>query len=202
MAYRNKRLTVVYHVAHLGIWESVDAEIMACLKASGLLDHAEFVRNDCEDTSLFEFPTIELLRKHADDNDSMILYLHTKGVSRTGPSIDDWRACMLYWMVERWNECVDKLIKGYDAVGYTRCERPLPHFQGNFWWAKSSYIRTLGDPRDIEFIPSVSNQGERHKAEFWILSKPGRFYEPYNHRPVRPYADRNPRSSYEGKAFR
>lgn len=197
--YRDTKVAVFYHVARMGLWESVDAEIMACLKASGLLDSADlFVRNECADVSRWEFPTIDLLREHAATNDCVILYLHTKGASRSGPSIDDWRACMLYWMVERWRECVTKLSK-FDVVGYTRCERPLPHFQGNFWWARSSHIRRLGDQRDIQFTPSA-NQGERHKAEFWVLSKPGRFYEPYNHR-LRPYADLNPRSRYEGKPF-
>jgi hypothetical protein len=107
---------------------------------------------------------------------------------------------MLYWMVERWRECVGKLGQGYDTVGYTRCERPLPHFQGNFWWATSQYLRTLDDPRTIKFIPSVANQNERHKCEFWLLSKPGKFYEPYNHK-LRPYSDRNPRSRYVNKPF-
>jgi hypothetical protein len=199
--YRNTKLAVFYHVAQMGAWEAVDAEIMGSLNASGLLAHADhFVRNVCADVSLYEFPTIDLLRAHAATNDCAILYLHTKGVSRTGPSIDDWRAAMLYWMVERWRECADKLIKGFDVVGYTRCERPLPHFQGNFWWAKASHVRKLPDQRAIKFIPSVANQGERHKAEFWILSKPGRFYEPYNHK-VRPYSEMNPRSRYEGKPF-
>jgi len=198
--YRSQRIAVFYHCARLGAWESVDREIMAALTASGLLEHADrFVRNETDGT-LFEFPTIDMLREHAAANDCVMLYLHTKGVSRSGPTIDDWRACMLYWMVERWRECVDKIGKGYDTVGYTRCDRPLPHFQGNFWWAKSAYIRTLDDPRKIKFIPSVANQGVRHKCEFWILSKAGRFYEPYNHR-VRPYAEPNPRSRYEGKPF-
>jgi hypothetical protein len=85
-------------------------------------------------------------------------------------------------------------------VGITRCDSPLPHYQGNFWWAKSSYLRTLGDVRDVRFKKAVSNQGERHKAEFWLLSKPGKFYQPYNYN-LRPYSDRNPRSRYVGKAF-
>lgn len=200
MAYRETRITIFYHVAVMGLWKTVDSEIMDRLQASGILEHAELVRNQCEDISLYEFPTIDLLREYAATNDGLILYLHTKGVSRTGPSVDDWRACMLYWMVDRWRECVDKMIKGYDVVGYTRCDRPLPHFQGNFWWAKTSYVRTLGDQRHVKFIKSVPNQGERHKAEFWILTKPGKFYEAYNHK-LRPYSDRNPRHRYVGKPF-
>ncbi len=200
MVYRDTRIAVFYHCAVMGAWEAVNEEIMTSMKASGLLDHAELTRNVCSDVSLFEFPTIDMLRDYAKDNDGVVLYLHTKGVSRTGPSIDDWRAAMLYWMVERWKECVDKLLKGFDVVGYTKCDRPLPHFQGNFWWAKTSYLRTLDDVRNIKFVKSVSNQGERHKAEFWILSKPGRFYEPYNHK-VRPYCELNPRSRYINKPF-
>ncbi len=195
------KLVVFYHVAHMGTWEAVDREIMGCLKASGLLGSAELVRNDCEDVSQFEFPTIDLLHEHAKANDSFVLYIHTKGVTKDFPCIDDWRACMLYWMVERWRECVAKLQAGRDVVGYTRCERPLPHFQGNFWWARSSYIRTLGNVRDVRFLKSVANQGERHKAEFWVLSNPrGRFYQAYNHG-VRPYSERNPRERYVGKKF-
>jgi hypothetical protein len=201
--YRNTNIAVFYHVACMGDWERVDAEIIGALTNSGLADAADtFVRNTCEDVSQFEFPTIDLLRDYAEHNDGPILYLHTKGVSRSGPTIDDWRACMLYWMVERWRECLDKMIKSkLDTVGYTRCERPLPHYQGNFWWASASHIRRLDDQRNISFIPSVSNQNERHKAEFWLLSKPGRFYEAYNHQ-VRPYAQPNPRSRYVGKPFK
>lgn len=198
--YRNIRLAVFYHCARLGTWEAVDREIMASLKVSGILQHADiFIRNDC-DGALYEFPTIDLLYQHAKQNDGLVMYLHTKGVTKGGPSIDDWRACMLYWMVERWRECADKLIKGYDVVGITRCDMPLPHFQGNFWWAKCSYLRTLDDVRKVKFTKSVPNQGERHKAEFWVLSKPGKFYQPYNHN-VRPYSERNPRERYVGKAF-
>ncbi len=204
MTYLGKRLSVFYHVARMGIWEAVDKEIMSRLTASGLLEHAEFVRNDCEDVSLFEFPTLDLLRHHAADNESIVLYLHTKGASNGGPSIDDWRACMLYWMVERWRECVDQIIKGYDAVGINRRETPMAHFQGNFWWATSSHINKLGDVRKVPFKPvrpkSERPQGERHKAEFWILSKPGKFYQPYNH-DVRPYSQLNPRARYEGRPF-
>ncbi len=200
MTYLGQKICVFYHVAQMGTWQTVDKEITDTLTASGLLERATLFRNDCPDVSQFEFPTIDMLRMYAADNECLLLYLHTKGVSRPGPSIDDWRAAMLYWMVERWRECVHKLSKGFDVVGYTRCERPMPHFQGNFWWAKSSYIRKLDDPRKITFIPSVANQGERHKCEFWVLSKPGKFYQPYNHN-VRPYSQLNPRSRYEGKPF-
>lgn len=191
-------IAVFYHVARLGSWEAVDAEIMAALKGSGLLEQAELVRNECEPEA-FEFPTIDLLRQYAAMNDAHILYLHTKGVSHSKASIDDWRAAMLYWMVTRWRECVAKLEQ-YDAVGYSHVETPIPHFQGNFWWTKAEHIRKLGNPQDITFKPTVSNQSDRHKAEFWLLSRPAKWYQPYHHR-LNPYVARNPRRNYEGRPF-
>lgn len=192
-------VAVFYHCARLGAWEAVDKEIMSALTASGLLDHTDkFVRNECA-PDVFEFPTIELLREHAAVNEGAILYLHTKGASRPAQSIDDWRACMLYWTVERWRECVAKLAS-YDAVGVCQVDTPIPHYQGNFWWATAAHIRKLGDPHAITFRPRVANQGERHKAEFWVQSAAGKFYKGYHHK-IDPYATRNPRASYEGRAF-
>jgi hypothetical protein len=103
-------------------------------------------------------------------------------------------------MVERWQECVAKLDKGYDAVGVCQVDTPLPHYQGNFWWATAAHIRKLGDPKDIKFTPTVKNQTGRHNAEFWLQSVPGKFYKGYHHR-LNPYVTRNPRKSYEGRAF-
>lgn len=195
-------IAVFYHCARLGTWEAVDKEITAALTTSGLLERADsFVRNECA-PDVFEFPTIELLREFAATHeDWFVLYLHTKGVSRPQQSIDDWRACMLHWMVGRWQECVAKLANGYDAVGINVVDTPLRHFQGNFWWATTKHIRTLGPVREVEFVKTVANQGERHKAEFWVIADPrARIYQPYSHR-LNPYATRNPRRNYEGRAF-
>lgn len=193
------KIAVFYHVARLGTWQAVDAQIIDALKSSGLIDRADvFIRNEC-DPNVYEFPTIDMVREFAATNDAYIFYLHTKGVTHPKPCVDDWRESMLYWMVTRWEECVAKLSR-FDAVGYSHIETPIPHFQGNFWWARSEHIRKLGDPRDIKFVPTVKNQGERHKAEFWLLSKPGKWYQPYHHR-INPYCTRNPRSNYEGRAF-
>src|SRR6476646_9849322 len=103
----NTRIAVFYHVAKMGSWESVDNEIMTRLKVSGLLSSADlFVRNVCSDTNLYEFPTIELMRGLAATGDYAVCYVHTKGVTMPTPQIADWRACLLYWTVTRWSECV------------------------------------------------------------------------------------------------
>jgi hypothetical protein len=200
MAAGNARIAVFYHVAQMGSWEAVDAEIMRALRMSGLLSCAGiFVRNVCSDVSLFEFPTIEMMRGFAASADCAVLYLHTKGVTNPSPQSDDWRACMLYWMVTRWRECVERL-RDHDAVGINVIDTPLLHFQGNFWWATTAHIRKLGPPYALSFRQTALNQFERHKAEFWVLSKQAKLYTPYHHK-IDPYATRNPRSSYEGLAF-
>lgn len=202
MSLNTKPLAVFYHVAQMGEWQAVDAEIMTALRTSGVLDAAAvFVRNECRDVGLFEFPTIEMIRSFASDHpDYHLLYLHTKGVTHTRKSIADWRACMLYWMVERWRECVAKLDAGFRAVGVNVVELPIRHFQGNFWWANTLHLRTLPPVESIEFKPSVANQSARHKAEFWILSQATRFYQPYHHR-LNPYVTENPRAAYAGRKF-
>jgi hypothetical protein len=195
------KIAIFYHVAQLGPWAAVDEEIMAALRSSGLRDRADvFVRNDCRDATLFEFPTINMVREFAAQHDYFVLYLHTKGVTRPSPSVSDWRACMLYWLVERWEECIAKLAKGYEAVGINQVDSPVRHFQGNFWWATTPHIRKLGPVQQVRYRPTCHDQTDRHKAEFWLLGRGASVYMPYHHR-LNPYITRNPRENYVGRPF-
>ena len=195
------KVAVFYHVALMGEWRAVDGIIMDALEASGVLDAASvFVRNECAPET-FEFPTLDMVRGFAQGSgDYAVLYLHTKGVHRSSESIIDWRECMLYWMVERWRECVAQIEAGYDAVGINHVPTPERHFQGNFWWASTRYLASLGPVADITFRPNYEDQTERHKAEFWLLSRDGRGYQPYHHH-LDPYKTRNPRERYEALPF-
>lgn len=181
----------------MGNWKEVDAEIMKRLKDSGLLDVADvFVRNECSDLNLYEFPTLQMLDQFCVYNQNYyVFYIHTKGVSRPNfKPIEDWRECMLYFNVDNWKECVEKLDEGFDAVGINHIPTPIPHFQGNFWWTKATHITQLGNLKDVSWILEV-NQTERHKAEFWLLSKEAKVYEFYNHH-INPYVLENPKENY------
>lgn len=195
------KIAIFYHCALMGNYKEVDKEIMDCLDKSGLLKRADmFVKNELKDVGLYEFPTLQMLEQFCLYNqDYYVLYLHTKGVSRNEPSIKDWRDCMLYWLVERWEECVDKL-KDNDTVGISRVNTPYPHYQGNFWWAKADYLLKLGNIKDIEIPPNEINMTERHQAEFWLLGADGKHYSPYHHK-INPYITKNPRSNYVNKKF-
>lgn len=106
-----------------------------------------------------------------------ILYFHSKGATLLpGDSIrDPLLKCMMLHTVERWRQCVKALEIGYDSAGcHWLCEHGSPMSQciwaGNFWWATSSFLRTL---------PSIYSSGRAHhsgirspesrfEAELWI----------------------------------
>ena len=68
---------------------------------------------------------------------------------------------MLYFLVEEWPVALHYL-KDHDTVGcnyhdYNSCRAP-PHFSGNFWWAKTDYLKNLPECGPNKF-----------DAEFWLM---------------------------------
>jgi hypothetical protein len=112
--------------------------------------------------TLFEIPTINLIRTFCEYNDNCeILYLHTKGVTcPNSKNVSDWKNMMTHFLVNKCTDCFE-LLKKYDTVGCNYTEAPHKHYSGNFWWANSNYIKRLSK------IPCDS---KRHDAEWWILS--------------------------------
>ena len=110
------KIAVFYHVAKMNNWQEVDREMMTTIKESGLKIDV-FVRNECEDIGLYEFPTLEMLREFSINNpDYYCLYIHTKGVSKpTNHQVADWRRCMMYFLVEKYELCLKELNRGADA---------------------------------------------------------------------------------------
>ena len=127
-----------------------------------------------DNISLFEIPTINILHSFCVRNpESKVLYLHTKGVSyKTVPEpVVDWRNMMLYFLIN--NDCI-KLLDEYDIVGCNYLGNPYhPHFSGNFWWTRASYVSKLRPIRTTV----------KHDAEWWIFSENEfnpTFYELHN----------------------
>jgi hypothetical protein len=203
------KLAVFFHIAHLGHWDQIWRAMEHEMWVHKLLDNADvYVKNDCQDIALFEFPTLDMLHAFCKNNDNYyVLYLHTKGVTRPYfKPMDDWRDCMIYFNVEHWRDCCQKLDEGFDSVGVSTIQTPGHHYQGNFWWAKSSYIRTLQpveDMPDLTGRPSINKKefGNRHKCEMWVLSNPEcKVFSPY-HWHIDPYQVENPRSNYENQDY-
>lgn len=120
---------------------------------------------------VFEVLTQKLLYDFCCVNkDYNVLYIHTKGVGKNiNLCIEDWINYMLYFLVEKHYDVLAAL-EIYGTVGVDLRKKPVLHYSGNFWWAKSSYISTLPDPlsfKDLCKYPNPLNS-ERHNQEFWI----------------------------------
>ena len=134
------------------------------------------VVNYSHDTALFEYPSLNKNKQFAaQEPNSYILYLHTKGISfNNNLNINDWINMMLYFLVEKHNECINKLMQGYETIGCNYIDKdylnnPISkHYSGNFWWAKSSYINKL-DLLDEAIV-------NKAYAEFWLFTKNPNYY--------------------------
>ncbi len=118
--------------------------------------------------NLYETPTIKLLHEHSlnENEEFYVLYIHTKGVKHYNRDINvnvtDWVNYMIYFNIQKHDTCI-KSLSEYDTVGVNLQEKediPL-HYSGNFWWSKSSYIKTLD-----ECIYTNYNS-----PEFWLTEK-------------------------------
>tara|TARA_Y100000389_G_C17471290_1_gene531383 strand:+ start:988 stop:2760 length:1773 start_codon:yes stop_codon:yes gene_type:complete len=83
-------------------------------------------------------------RSYVDLNNCNIVYLHTKGASRSpdnGPT-NDWCKICNYFTISMWKINVI-LLQYYSCTGINLMSYPLPHFSGNFWWATGEHLTHL-----------------------------------------------------------
>lgn len=107
-----------------------------------------------------EYPVLHGLWKACQNSDFYVLYLHTKGASKTTMAEQRnacaWTRIMLHGVLDNYQLCEKHLDAGADLVGSLW----YWHFKGNFWWARSDYLRTLTDPIQMD-------HDYRNHAEFW-----------------------------------
>jgi len=125
-----------------------------------------------------EFVTIDLIEKDKQKfgDFDYILYLHTKGASKLNDAnyskLEDWRHFMNYFNIEK---CIDafKIFEksDFNTYGVHYISSNAPHYSGNFWWAKSSYLKTI----ETEHI----NKNIRFDAEVKYLPY-GKNWNPYS----------------------
>lgn len=158
----------------------------------------------------FEFPALECIYNLAHRENFYVYYFHTKGVSYTLKSAseyptskfenlkkcsDAWRKMMEYFIFYKHNVAIN-VLKYYDTYGCKYDDPIVPpyhykYYAGNFWWSKSSYIKTL---------PVISNEEKQNRywAENWLLLKTDRIFSAFN-TPTELYAVRIPRCVYTHK---
>jgi hypothetical protein len=123
-----------------------------------------------------EFVTIDLIEsdKEKFEESDYILYLHTKGASKQdNRNVIDWRQLMNYFNIEK----VKNVFKLFEKTEFNTygvhyiSSNNRPHYSGNFWWVKSSYLKTLN-------ISEV-NKTNRYNAELQYIQT-GVNWKPYS----------------------
>lgn len=175
-------------------WREVFSEQEAMFSAVGLSPTAcvlgtpadvEYVRRfmpvaySGEDLHEYETPTLQRLWEWCRDNPcSVVLYCHTKGVSRPDDAnYQAWRRLMMLHVVVGWWENVERLASA-DVVGVNWWGKFYrPHFSGNFWMARADWINKLSSPTDYrdrnEPSPCDDRLWRQMCSEMWVGSRPG-----------------------------
>ena len=160
---------------------------------------------------LHEWPTLMwMLQQSREATEPFyICYIHLKGLLRWGDvNVGDWRDFMNWATIEKWRDNVAALDGGADAVGTNYNTTPWPHFAGNFWWAKSEYVKTLEPiphPEDrmnhnfTKYTAHPTNPHWRFDHEAWLHSGNPKYVElAKSLQPgERHYRERYARSNYE-----
>lgn len=195
----------VYHVYCDKGWRELAGEQVARLKDSGLYDATTRLYISCitadksvpsqlldiigrdkaelisveSDPKKYEYPALEFLRAKCVEEDCLIYYFHTKGISYRAVgntdrrfnafkrNIESWRRMMEYFLFYKWQVAVNALSSGYDVYGCYRLPPPPKAYYlyaGNFWWARSEYIRRL-----TPFTEERKNN-DRFFAEEWLYT--------------------------------
>jgi hypothetical protein len=202
-------LYVYIHVCCIGEYKQILRRLVAAVKGSCMygaikairlcvlgsydpstvVDAKVVVHATDPDVSRYEQHTINTLRADAERETFYALYLHTKGVTKPGhEGVRDWVEYMLYFALHP--VCL-ALLGSHDTVGVNLQEElaPVLHYSGNFWWARSSYLRTLAPCPYAHY----------NSPEFWLTENKTGSYACLWASGLDHYRDRFPASEYQGR---
>lgn len=149
------------------------------------LQHVQTVKYDGQSEIFDETETLSELQAHALREDAYFLYFHCKGITAPWRMRQEkiyqpfvnyylWRKFLEWGCIENWKVCIEKL-QDYSSAGVNLCNWPMAHYSGNFWWSKSSYIKTLPDIKTNDWWSKLMQttdlktwDSNRNKPEMWI----------------------------------
>jgi len=129
---------------------------------------------DCGEPNLCEGQTLKHLWDRCNEVDIDVLYIHGKGVISSSAPVANWREILHHYFITKWPVAVSHLQHS-DVVGIQDAtpETEKLMTSGNFWWTKSSHVRTLPDPilsqhymEDPIFHPGGPSY--RWAMEYWV----------------------------------
>lgn len=136
---------------------------------------------DISQPNIYEGQTLELLHKRCSEVDINVLYIHSKGVRKSGYAcVANWREVLNYFCITQWAKCL-KNLETSDVVGVSDKLSHDSILSGNFWWSKSSYIKTLPEPLDstkyVKYDYQYPDQPNyRFAFEYWVLANSPKIY--------------------------
>lgn len=140
------------------------------------LSHLDKVNFHIGNHHTSEKNTLDLIWDLCQLGDFRLLYLHSKGITfgtkyrpdtnhHQTKCVRAWKNYMEYFNIEKHELCLD-MLKTHDTCGVELTTHPQLHYSGNFWWANSSYIRTL-KKFDSSNIKNPHCDPDRAYCEFW-----------------------------------
>lgn len=166
--YRKLRASGLYDASEKIVVGFVGGRNLEWVLPIPILDDPKFEVFVTENLTDYEYPTLARVWQEAQENETPFLcyYFHTKGASLVeSPSrdaVNAWREYMEYFIVERWEDCVI-VLEEHETCG-VELQSDQSHYSGNFWWARSDYIKKL--PNGYEFWEK--NWNNRVEAEFYL----------------------------------
>lgn len=169
------------------VYVMMNGDLTKFLDLAALLDKQPNVRmvHIDETCEKHEYPGLAFLKEYCDctTSEQYIMYWHIKGVSHiNNAGVQDWREYLEYWNIDCYKECVRLLDEGHDTcgtnwinqpfLGIDRAIRNWPHYSGNFWWARTSYIKRL----DRLPLPSNYANGTRSRFTNYIVTDKNKYW--------------------------
>ena len=117
-----------------------------CQKVATLGNKFKIKKSQLNDTTGERFTLTELLNDA--QKDTAYLYIHSKGITRINQPhmyacVTDWRKCMEFFLITH-GERYLYLLENHDTLGiFKHPTYKLPHYSGNFWWARGDYLIAL-----------------------------------------------------------
>lgn len=132
---------------------------------------------DIRDISLpniYEEAALTPLYNACQERDMYVLYFHSKGSTKSEPSVSNWREVLNYYILHRWRDHVVALESGFDVSAMGDQMTYADIVSGNFFWANSKYVKTLLPPSETKVYAKkwIVDEGidERYAYEKWIRS--------------------------------
>ena len=122
-----------------------------------------------------EFLTLSLIQTDDIKDDDYILYLHTKGASKSNTSLyekeSNWRKLLNYYLIVRYPDAI-KNLNEYNTFGYQleELDNGVDIYSGNFWWATGKYIKTINT--------NNVDKSDRYNAELNFIQN-GKNWKPH-----------------------